>query len=80
MRHNALSGLVQTYENEIASLTNTVQVGLDQFKDGAMDDPVVLEESFAIAREMETRARGLFSNTATLKLELEKYSQRYASI
>ena len=78
-RHKALEKIIQAYENEIIAVANVIQAGLERFKANSTDDPVVLEESQAMASEIRTRANKLVSNTSSLKVELENYSQRYCS-
>jgi len=78
-RHKALQKIIHAYENEIITVANVIQAGLERFKANSTDDPVVLEESQAMASEIKTRANRLVSNTSSLKVELENYSQRYCS-
>lgn len=76
-KHKRLQSVTQSYGDEISKVANLVQTGLERFKASSRDDPVALEESRAMAIEMEARVNNLATNTSNLKAEIEKYSQRY---
>ncbi|MBK6355222.1 MAG: hypothetical protein IPF44_00060 [Betaproteobacteria bacterium] len=78
-QHKALDTLIQTYESQISTLSTVVNTGLERFKTNSTNDPVVLEESRAMADEIRARTNNLISNTDSLKVEIGKYSQRFAS-
>lgn len=77
-QHKALNTVIQNYEREISTLSKVVNTGLERFKTNSIDNPVVLEESRGMADEINARTNKLVSNTNSLKVEIEKYSQRYA--
>lgn len=77
-QHKALNLVIQTYESEISTLSTVVQTGLERFKANSIDNPVLLEETRAMAGEIKARTNRLLCNTNSLKVEIEKYSQRYA--
>lgn len=77
-QHKELNTVIQTYENEISTISTVVHTGLERFKDNSIDNPVLLEETRAMADEIKARTNKLVCNTNSLKVEIEKYSQRYA--